>query len=59
MVKRLLGIYINVAFVIDRAEMKQARRFSDRGTAFDAAVLALKGVLADAGYHETDGGYEK
>lgn len=44
---------------IDRTEMKQARRFSDRGTAFDAAVLALKGVLADAGYHETDGGYEK
>ncbi len=44
---------------IDKEAMKNRFHFSSNSEAFDAAVNALKGLLAEQGYIETNGGYEK
>ena len=44
---------------IDTEEMKNKFSFKDNNEAFDAAVNALKAVLAAEGYKETDGGFTK
>lgn len=43
----------------DTEEMKNKFSFKDNNEAFDAAVNALKAVLAAEGYKETDGGFTK
>ena len=43
----------------DTEEMKNKFTFKDNNEAFDAAVNALKAVLAAEGYKETDGGFTK
>ena len=44
---------------IDSTEMKNKYTFESNDAAFDAAVVALKGLLAQAGYKETEGGFTK
>lgn len=44
---------------IDSTEMKNKYTFESNDAAFDAAVVALKGLLANAGYKETEGGFTK
>lgn len=44
---------------IDSTEMKNKYTFESNDDAFDAAVVALKGLLAKAGYKETEGGFTK
>lgn len=44
---------------IDNTEMKNKFSFRSNDEAFDAAVNALKAILADCGYKEIQGGYEK
>lgn len=44
---------------IDDTEMKHRFHFATNTEAFDAAAAALKEILARAGYHEKNGGYEK
>ena len=44
---------------IDSTEMKNKYTFESNDAAFDAAVVALKGLLAKAGYKETEGGFTK
>lgn len=44
---------------IDSTEMKNKYAFDSNDAAFDAAVVALKGLLADAGYIEKEGGFTK
>lgn len=44
---------------IDATEMKNKFHFSSNEEAFDAAVTALKQVLAEQGYKEVNGGFEK
>ena len=43
----------------DTEEMKNKFSFKDNNEAFDAAVNALKAILAAEGYKETDGGFAK
>ena len=42
---------------IDATEMKNRFRFESNDEAFDAAVSAIKKVLAEQGYKETKGGF--
>ena len=44
---------------IDKEEMKNKFAFSSNAEAFDAAARALKGILREKGYRETEGGYVK
>lgn len=44
---------------IDDEEMKNRFHFDSNDEAFDAAVTALKGLLAEQGYKEINGGFEK
>ena len=44
---------------IDNTEMKNKFTFADNNEAFDAAVAALKGILTEAGYKETEKGFER
>lgn len=44
---------------IDRTEMKNKFHYETNEAAFDAAVQALQGLLADAGYRTAGGGYIK
>jgi len=44
---------------IDGETMKHRFHFTDGNEAFDAAVAAIKKLLTDNGYKETDGGFEK
>ena len=44
---------------IDGEEMKHRFRFASNGEAFDAAVKAMKDILAGEGYKEIDGGFVK
>ena len=44
---------------IDDTEMKLKFVFHSNAEAFDAAVSALKKLLTQAGYHETNGGFVK
>lgn len=44
---------------IDKTVMKNKFQFSDNGAAFDAAAVALKNLLARAGYAQADGGFVK
>lgn len=44
---------------IDDEVMKNRFHFKNNDEAFDAAVTALKGLLAAQGYFEKDGGFEK
>ena len=44
---------------IDSTEMKNKFHFDNNNDAFDAAVKALKQILASEGYKETTGGYIK
>ncbi len=44
---------------IDNTEMKNKFHFDDNNAAFDAAVAAIKTVLAEAGYTENEGGFTK
>ena len=44
---------------IDDTEMKHKFHFSSNDEAFDAAVSALKKLLANAGYQETAEGFVK
>lgn len=43
----------------DSTEMNNKYTFPDNNAAFDAAVVALKELLAQQGYKEVDGGYVK
>ena len=43
----------------DESEMKNRFKFESNGEAFDAAVAALKKILLEAGYTETEGGFIK
>lgn len=44
---------------IDNTELKNKYTFPSRGDAFDADVVALKNILKDCGYTETDGVFVK
>jgi len=44
---------------IDRTQMKNKFEFDSNDAAFDAAVAAIKNVLKEAGYTETEGGFTK
>ena len=53
-----LAIFAGYA-AIDSTEMKNKFNFESNGEAFDAAVAALKNILAEANYIEKDGGFIK
>ena len=53
-----LAIFAGYA-AIDSTEMKNKFNFESNGEAFDAAVAALKKILAEANYIEKDGGFIK
>lgn len=44
---------------IDNTEMKNKFTFKDNDESFDAAVTALKAIIKNEGYNETNGGFEK
>ena len=44
---------------IDGEEMKHRFHFTNGGEAFDAAVAAIKKIIVENGYKETDGGFVK